>query len=155
MKLVFTQSARGSQTVEFISLFLAEERATQALSFLLAHQGAHIATRLQAATYLHLARQDAQCPTYLLELVACLLAEECTMQVICAFLDAKTTMQHIFDKHNATCLLLAQREVNNTTGFLFLAKWHTMQLISMTCFLPSRKDKHCTLIPPCSRKCRP
>ena len=40
------------------------------------------------------------------------------MQVICAFLDAKTTMQHIFDKHNATCLLLAQREVNNTTCFL-------------------------------------
>ena len=36
MQLVFTQPARGSQTVEFISLFLAEERATQALSFLLA-----------------------------------------------------------------------------------------------------------------------
>ena len=77
------------------------------------------------------------------------------MQVICAFLDAKTTMQHIFDEHNATCLLLAQREVNSTTCCLFLAKWHTMQLTSMTCLLPSRKDKHCDLIPPCSPKCRP
>ena len=69
--------------MEFISLFLAEERATQALSSSLPVRE-HTLQLVQAATYL-------------LELVACLLAEECTMQVICAFLDAKTTMQLFFD----------------------------------------------------------
>ena len=63
MQLVFSLLADRRQCNSF-ALSLAEERATQLLSFLLARQGAHIATRLRAATYLHLARQDAQCATY-------------------------------------------------------------------------------------------
>ena len=90
--------------------------------------------------------------SHLPEPVVCLLAEEYAMQVIFAFLTAKHTMQHIFETHYATCLLLAQQQVNDATCSLFLAKRHTMQRISMTCLLPGRKDKHCALIPPCSPK---
>ena len=92
-----------------------DEPATTSLLYLLSTRG----------TQCNLVFPDAQYTIYFLELVACLLAEECTMQVICAFLDAKRTMQQIFHGHNATCLLLAKREVNNTISFLFLAKWRT------------------------------
>ena len=113
-----------------------------------------MATRVRSATYVHFARQDAESATYLLEHVACFLAEESTMQVLFAFLDAKHTMQHVIETHNAICLLLAQQEVNKATCPRYLAKWHTKQLRSMTCNLSGLKDSHCAL-PPYSPKCRP
>ena len=139
MQLVFSLLAERRQCNSF-ALSLAEERATQLLSFLLARQGAHIATRLRAATYLLLARRKAQSATYLFTRTCLLLARR--------------------GAHNATHLRRAMQLV-----FSLLAKRHLMQLISMmpakmhamhlfSCQVAGTNQMQ-LVPPPCPPRCRP